>query len=207
MDIAGTSEGRELVVTLTTADGEVELRDYFLVVANNPLAIMANTFQTFAETLRVRAEFAGLDGWDAAPRDRQQAALIEAYRRLCRVAFKVPGANLDGTNTDKANYGTGTDEGWFWGSRVRISTLTAAQFDALPETFRRAVKRAQLAEANILLGGDPVGKKREQGIVSETTGESSMFFVSRPYLNLPISKAAYEEVKRYVSLRIGIARG
>jgi hypothetical protein len=201
------SSGRELVVSITTADGEVEIRDYFLVTARNPIAVMANSFTTYPEALRIRSEFAALDGWDAAPRERQQAALIEAYRRLCRMAFKVPGATLESADMDRANYGTGTDSGWFWGSRVRVSTLDQAQFDALPETFRRAVKRAQLAEANILLGGDPVGKKRQDGIVSETTGESSMFFVSRPHLNLPISKQAYEEVKRFVSLRVGISRG
>jgi len=202
-----TSSGRELVVILTTAGGDIELRDYFLVVSNRPLSVMENSFLTFTEAMRYRAEFASLDGWDVASRDRQSAALAEAYRRLCRMAFKVPGANLDGTNVNKANYGTGTDEGWFWGSRVRIATLTSAQFDALPPTFRHALKRAQMAEANVLLGGDPVGKKRQDGIVSETTGESSMFFQSRPYLNLPISRQAYEEVRRYVYLRVGLARG
>jgi hypothetical protein len=202
------SSGREIVVSLTQADGdEIELRDYFVLVARNPLAVAQNSFVTFPEALRVRGEFGSLDGWDGAPRERQQAALVEAYRRLCRMSFKVPGANLDGSNVNRANYGTGTDEGWAWGSRVRVSTLSQAQFDALPATFRHAVKRAQLAEANVLLGGDPVGAKRQAGIVSETTGESSMFFQSRPHLNLPISRQAYEEVKRYVSLRIGLLRG
>jgi hypothetical protein len=202
-----TSSGREIVVSLTQSDGdETEIRDYFVLVASNPLAVAFNTFVTYPEALRYRTEFGSLDGWDVAPRERQQAALIEAYRRLCRVSFRVPGASLDGSNVDRANYGTGTDSGWFWGSRVRISTLNQAQFDALPATFRHAVKRAQMAEANVLLGGDPVGAKRQAGIVSETTGESSMFFQSRPYLNLPVSRQAYEEIKRYVSLRIGINR-
>jgi hypothetical protein len=201
------SSGREIVVTLDTADGDVELRDYFLLTSRQPLTPMANSFLTYPEALRYRSEFASLNGWDRAPRDRQSAALAEAYRRLCRMSFKVPGANLDGTNVDRANYGTGTDEGWFWGSRVRVSTLSQAQFDALPDTFRTAIKRAQMAEANVLLGGDPVGDKRQAGIVSETTGESSMFFQSRPYLNLPISRQAYEEVKRYVYLRVSLVRG
>jgi len=202
------SSGRELVVFVVTAeDDQLEVRDYFLVTSRTPLSIMENSFVSYTEALRYRAEFASLEGWDAAPRDRQMAAMAEAYRRLCRVSFKVPGANLDGTNTDKANYGTGTDEGWFWGSRVRISTMTPTQFNALPATFRTAIKRAQLAEANVLLGGDPVGKKRDQGIVSETTGESSMFFQSKPYLNLPVSRQAYEEIKRYVFLKVGVTRG
>lgn len=202
-----TSSGREIVVTLETDDGDVELRDYFVLAGAHALAVMDNSFMSYVEAIRWRGEFASMDAWDAAPRERRLAAMTEAYRRICKIAFKVPGANLDGTNVNKANYGTGTDEGWFWGSRVRISTLTASQFDALPEAFTRAVKRAQLVEANVLLGGDPIGSKRKQGLVSETIGESSMFFQSRPYLNLPVTKEAYEELRRFITLKVGVVRG
>lgn len=202
-----TSSGRELVVTLDTAEGDIEIRDYFIVVSRNPLAIAQNSFVTYPEALRFRAEFGSLNGWDANARDRHMSALAEAYRRLCRMSFKVPGANMDGTNVNKANYGTGTDSGWAWGSRVRVSTLDQAGFEALPPKFQHAIKRAQLAEADVILGGDPIGDRRKAGMISETIGESSGFFQSRPYLNLPISRQAYEEVKRYVYLSIGVLRG
>lgn len=201
------SAGREIVVSLTTADGEVELRDYFLVVSPQPLALMQNSFITYPEALALRQEFGTLNGWDASERTRQAAALAEAYRHLCQMSFKVPGFRASENSVGYAAYGTGIEETLFGGQRVRVSTLTLAQFDALPETFRRAIKRAQLAEANVLLGGDPILDKRKAGMISETVGESSAFFQSKPYLNLPISRQAYDEVKRYVFLKIKISRG
>jgi len=203
------SAGREIVVYLTTSGGQHEVRDYFLITSPQPLALMQNSFITYPEALAIRTEFASLPGWDGNERTRQCAALAQAFRSLCRMAYKVPGYNGTIDNQDKAYWGVGSDQGLFWdrgGRRVRVSTLTAEEFDGLPEPFRRALKRAQIAEANVLLGGDPVGDKRKAGIISETVGESSSFFNSKPYLNLPISKQAYEEVQRFVYLKVGIRR-
>lgn len=208
LPVGETNAGREIVVFLTTSDGdEIEVRDYFLVVARNPLAVTTNSFVSYPEALALRQEFGQLIGWDGNDQTRHAQALIEAYRRLCRMSFKVPGFVASGKDQKSAVYGLGTDAPWMSSPRVRVSTLTLEQFDALPETFRRALKRAQLAEANVLLGGDPIGDKRKAGIISETIGETSAFFQSKPYLNLPISKQAFEEVRRFVFMRIGIARG
>lgn len=203
-----TNAGFELVVYLTMSDGsETEVRDYFLVVARNPLAVATNSFVSYPEAIALRQEFGQLVGWDGNDQTRHAQALIEAYRRLCRMSFKVPGFVASGKDQKSAMYGLGTDAPWISSPRVRVSTLTLEQFDALPAPFRRALKRAQLAEANVLLGGDPVGDKRKAGIISETIGETSAFFQSKPYLNLPISKQAFEEVRRYVYLRVGALRG
>lgn len=202
--------GREIVVYLTAANGDqTEVRDYFLVTSPQPLALMENTFLTYPEALALRTEFASMAGWDGQDRTRQCAALAQAFRSLCRMSYKVPGYNGTIDNQDKAYWGVGSDQGLFWdrgGRRVRVSTLTAEEFEGLPEPFRRALKRAQIAEANVLLGADPIGDKRKAGMISETVGESSMFFSSKPFLNLPISKQAYEEVQRFVYLKIGIRR-
>lgn len=208
---AGTSvAGREVVVYLTGADSsETEVRDYFLVTSPTPLSVMNNSFVTYPEALAIRTQFAAMHGWDGVDRERQCMALAQAFRNLCRMSYKVPGYNGSIDNQDKAYWGVGTDEGIFWdrgGRRVRVATLTPKQFRELPDAFRTALKRAQLAEAGSLLGGDPIEEKRRSGIISETVGESSAFFVSRPYLSLPISKPAYEEVARYIYMKIGISR-
>lgn len=203
-----SSAGREIVVTLVQSDlDEIEVRDFFLLVNAHPLTLMENSFITYAEAVRLRSEFGSMVGWDVADRTRQASALAEAYRRLCRMSYRVPGYRNSQDGVGYAAYGTGIEETLFGGNRCRVSTLTLAEFDALPEPFKRALGRAQIAEANVLLGGDPVGDKRQSGIISETVGESSAFFQSKPYLNLPISRQAYEEVKRYVFLGIKIRRG
>lgn len=204
-----SSVGREIVVFLTDSASETtELRDYFLVVSSQPLALMQNSFITYPEALALRGEFAQLPGWDANERTAQAAALAQAHRNICRMSFKVPGHNGSADNQKKAYWGTGAESIFYdrGGRRVRVSTLTLEEFDALPEKFARALKRAQIAEADALLGGNPIADKRKAGIISETIGETSAFFQSKPYLNLPITRAAYEEVQRYVYMKIGVER-
>jgi hypothetical protein len=201
--------GREIVVYLTAFDGDVtEIRNYFLIVSAYPLAVMQNSFLTYAEALALRTEFASLPGWDGKDPTQHAAALSHAYRSLCKVSFKVPGYLGGLENMDKAWFGTGAESPFYdhGGRHVRLAMLTVEEFDGMAEAFTRAVKRAQLVEADTLLGGDPIGDKRRAGLISETVGESSSFFQSKPYLNLPICRAAYEEVRRYIYLRVGIHR-
>lgn len=205
---AETSAGREIVVTLGTPAGPTEIRDYFVLVAANPLKLMSNSFVTYPEALATRGGFGPtLSGWDAAEPADRTSALADAHQRLNRMTFTLP--LIDGMEraSSYAAYGLGTDEGFDTTRRVRLATMSLADFDALPEAFRKALKRAQLAEADVILGGDVVGRMRRDGIVSKTVGESSSTFSDRPYLNLPISRQAYDEVQRYVVFRVGVARG
>lgn len=121
--------------------------------------------------------------------------------------YKIPFIDPMIHASSYAAYGTGTDLPFDYARRIRIRNLNETQFNALPSKFTRAIKRAQLIEANIILGGDVVGKKRQDGIISETIGESSAFFNSKPYLNLPISRQSYEELRTYILFKVGTLRG
>jgi hypothetical protein len=202
------SAGREIVVSFETADGPVEARDFFVLVASRPLVVMVNSFMSYAEALSVRSSFGPtLDGWDVTSSlTMRQGALAEAFERIARMIFAISHLDPMTHASSYAAYGTGADEPFDTTRRLRLRSLTVEQFDALPDQFRRAVKRAQLMEANVLLGGDAVGKKRQDGVISETIGESSIFFSSKPYLNLPVSRQAFEELKRYVVLQFGVLR-
>lgn len=202
-----THSGREIVVIVTDVDGgQHEVRDYFVLVNARPLTFLANTFLTYPAALAQRTQFGPtLEGWDAVmDNTTRQSALIHAHENLCRVRYAV-GYRGGNKPKDVAAFGTGSDLIWDNQRKVSLRGITAEDFGALPVPFQRAVKRAQLVEANILLGGDIVGQKRKDGIISETIGESSTFFSSKPYLNLPFSRQAYEILKPYliVSVRIG----
>jgi hypothetical protein len=188
------SDAREIVLECTTASDVVEVREAFLIVSSAPLQVSLNSFQTYPEAVLLRTEFANLAGWDEATKQMQIAAMQEAYRRLLRVSVEL-----------HAYPDTYQRIAW-WGRRVPLSRISADEFRALPQSFQRAMKRAQLAEANVLLGGDPASDKREMGIISESIGESKMFFNSKPYLNLPISRQAYEEIKSFIRIVVQVAR-
>lgn len=185
---------REIVLQCATTDDEVEVRESFLLVASTPLKVCVNSFQTPTEAALTRAEIARLDEYDVAEKLQRQAAMIEAYRRILRVSVQIPQA-FDIDNIA-------------WGSRrVPLSRLTENDFRKLPQGFQRAIRRAQLVEANSLLEVNTVEQKRREGVVSEKIGEAGMFLSSKPYLNLPISRATYEELKLFIVLVVEVQRG
>lgn len=201
------SAGREIVVTITTPDGPIELREYFVLVSATPLLPFTNSVMSYAEALAVRESFGpDMGGWDGATNHQQRInALINAHANLARLVYSVPhdAARLP---SDYAGYGTGSDTVFDMRRRLQLSTLNATSFAALPASFVQALKRAQLVEADTILGGDIVGDKRRDGVVSETIGESSTFFQSKPLLDLPIGRRAYAILRPYISISVGVSR-
>lgn len=199
--------GREIVLTLTTPDGEIEVRDYFVLAASAPLVRFGNSILSYPGALAVREGFGpSLPAWDGATDQQRIGALIHAHANIARIAFTVPfdrGARQD---TDFAAYGTGDDFVWDRSRRVSLNSMTAERWAQLPKTFTDAVSRATVVEADTLLGGDSIGDKRRDGIISETIGESSTFYQSKPILDLPISRRAYSILRRFINIEIGASR-
>ena len=203
-----TSAGRELVVDLaTTGLGSVELRDFFLITANNPVVKRTNSVMSYPEALSLRQSFGSvMSGWDEAENhDARMAALIHAHLNLSRITYAVYMAG-SGEPSNFAGYGVGSDNIFSGRNRVSLVGITQEKFDALPSAFMLALKRAQMVEANVILGGDAITSKRLSGIISESIGESSMFLQSRPALKLPISQQAFDILKPYISINISIGR-
>lgn len=200
--------GREIVVTFTTAAGPVVIREYFLLRAEKPLGLMVNSYLTYPEALAVRSTIgADLMSWDLVDEQKRSAGLMDAFEKIARIRFSLPNTiDLMSLPSEYAAYGRGSDEVPYHRQRVNLRGMTIEGFDALPDAFKIAVKRAQIYEADAALGGDSFNEARNDGIMSETVGESSTTFNSKPYLKLPLCSKAYAELNRYVKLNLNIAR-
>lgn len=198
--------GREIVLACETASGEVEVRDYFILVAQHPLKPFSNTLLTYLQALALRRQFGPtLSGWDEASEEDQKRSLMHAFANLARISFTValPAGRLE---RDYAAYGTGSDDIFEVSKRVSLGNMTAERFAELNSSFKNAVVRAQLIEADTILGGDPVERTRSDGIISESIGESSTFYQSRPSLQLPIGRRAFEILKPWIRFKVSIVR-
>lgn len=205
LDNSVSSAGREIVLNLTNGTDATEIRDYFVLVNQRPLIFLQNTILTYPQALAIRQSFGPtIDAWDAATMQQQIAALIHAHANLSRITYAV---NWTGTGlvSDYAVFDEFNDN--FGGQRkTRLNQLNQSNWSTLPTGFKKALQRAQIVESDVILGGDAVGKTRQDGIVSETIGESSMFYNSKPYLQLPISRRAYDILKPYIRINIRFAR-
>ena len=178
----------------------------YMVERTAALVVMTNSFQTYERGLVTRAELGqALPAFDSAVKNRQVAALETAFRKLCRIQYKFA---LSGDPRNYVNWDEeiGVDHRIYRVVRD-ISLITPDEFAAFTDGFKSALRRAQIVEANAVLGGDPITEKRLSGIVSETVGESSMFLKSAAPLTLPVSRAAFTELTGYVYRRFALARG
>lgn len=145
-----------------------------------------NSFQTFSQAQLVALDIPALAGWRGAADKDKIAALIEARIRICQLRF--------------TNISEGADVG-------DLSLVTPLQFGSLTAQFKLALSRAQVVEADAILGGDPVDVRRKEGLILESIGEVKQMFRGGKPLELPVSKRALKYLSPFVSFSQRIGRG
>lgn len=164
---------------LTTASGEYIVSQVYMLKGNQlNLTPLTDSFMTFADSVLTRARMAeDQEFYDMITDDLKAVALEESFTRISKLKFRV------GTTIIPD---------------IRLITLDA--FRALDADFLLALKKAQIAEANNIVEQSPIRDKIRSGVISETIGESSMFFArSMPSGKFHgLSDDAYEYVKPYI---------
>lgn len=187
---------RQVELTYADAAGQTyTITERWMLEQVQTLAVFVNSFQTYGEALVTAHSIPDLNGWDSAEESQRKAALEEAFQRMLRLNYRVKHE----VEVQRYLYAT-----VFSGS---LDNITADEFKALPRGFRDDLNRAQVAEADIILGGDQVGENRRDGLMSSSVGEVSQFFRPGKPLMLPVSNKALRYVGRYVSFSVKLTRG
>lgn len=198
---AGQVSGlRVVVLAVTSAAGTFEIESSYVLRATQRLVVMENSFQPYRAALLVAEDMVRVEDFRAADDAARQSALIEAYQRLTRLGYLIRWPeNVDAQNC------------LHWRQAWEITPLMwplidQTQFMTYPENFRKAISRAQVAEANALLKTDVLGDRRRAGLFSEKIGESSIMFRQGKPLDLGMSSEALECLSGYVNMRMTITR-
>lgn len=189
---------RVIELFVTTPSGIVQLSGEYIIDATSTLTVGVNSFQTFSAATLIGFEIPNLPGWSAASRQDRIHALAMAYRSFARVRLRFVDDSDGMTRLI-------TPEQW---DSFNITKMSAASLQTLPEEYLSAVCRAQVIEADSILGGDEVEDIRRSGVISATVGESSQFFRNsvRP-LELPLCRRAMKEIGRYLLSTRRVGRG
>lgn len=195
-------EVREVKVTFTDDNADTysaEVR--YIVRAGDKLIKLANSFGSLNELLLAKSDMAFLTDLDALTTETFQANAIEAWRRLSRLNFRY---KIIDSSADQLSYLQQHRDGYVY--IKDITQLTTDEYNSLPDDMKTALMRAQLVETAEIVAGDPFTEKRDAGIVSETVGESKMFFNNRPPLKFPVSRKSLKELEGYFYWDNRIAR-
>lgn len=170
---------RTIELTMVTDAGTFTTGTRYVVESTQVLIVGGTSFQTYNESVLSGMDIFGLDNWSqASDRDRKKA-LIEAYYSIVAMTFTIGD----------------------------ISLYDEANILALESELLIALRKAQVAEANSVLGGNSIEDKRRIGLMSETIGESSNMFRPGKPLILPVSNAAMTYLSKYVSWSVKVNRG
>lgn len=192
---------RVVQVRFTTASGVYETETIYLVEKAAQIERLKNSFVSSAEALMLTRELVNLDGWTNATDDERNAALVMAHANLCKLTYRYSGTE----SQSRITWGESAETGYTY--VTDIDEITEDEWNSTPESFRLALQRAQIVEADNFLRGDPVGDKRRAGIVSETIGESSMFFKNVPDVRLAVCREALDYLAGYIVRTVSVARG
>lgn len=216
LGVGEITAARILRVTLVTAAGEIRRASSYIIEGEFRLVVMQNSFATIEAAEIIARDMPNLAGWNSADGDQRAAALINAYHRLTRISMrfrieKTPITHVyDGFNQPSYHW----TRDLIHGTRVpeiivlaqAWSGLTIEEFMEFPSAFRKAVRMAQVAEANEILENDVTARRHRQGIISETVGESSIM-LRGGRLSLGIGTTALEYLAGLVFYQFKIVRG
>lgn len=194
-----------LNVTLTNGGAAAARTIYRVLAKDDRLVILQNSFQTYNEALLLANAMPNLGAFPAAGENDRIMALQEAWLRLTRLGYIVRWPR----DIDAQNYIN-------WDGRrsevivPRIwSAMTFSRwYTFYPEVFRNAMRRAQISEADAVLGNSMHEQRRSAGVLEEKIGPASIKF--RPTKSIAdsigISKRTLDYLTGYIDLRASIGR-
>lgn len=196
VDVAENSIGtevrgmRKVELKVTNGTDFFWVRDSYILELASSLVFSTNSFQTYDEALLVSRGLAGMAGWDKANDQHRTSALQQAFDLLGSFSYRIM-------------FEEGDSQTYFEGS---ISELTADQWAILDPTWVANFQKAQILQANFLLGGVKIEKNIADGLQSSSIGEVSQFYRPRASLVLPICRDAVKYVGRYIKWSVGLGR-
>lgn len=205
-------EVRTVRLYCTVGANVVQLNYSFGLELADPLILGGNTFQSLAQAEITALDIPNLSGWSAATDDDKIAALIDARVKICQLSYYLLNSNINFAQ-DSLNY---IPEGAFQSQYVatnslfifngNLALLNAQQYSQLPERFKLALRKAQVTEADHILGDDVIGQKRDSGIILDSVGQTKQMFRNTKPLDLPVCKRALRFLSYFLVFNRTIGR-
>jgi hypothetical protein len=191
--IPNTRDMRIVEVYVTTDVGVVKIEKEYLIEAEEVLLEGVNSFQPYSKSLFVAETIQDITTWNESSKRDRINALIRAREHIAHLRFRYV---FDAYQNIVDNTLGVAD----------LSLATEVQWNAMPQAFKEALRRAQIIEADAILGGDDLGDLRRDGVMSMTVGEAKQFFRPVKPLSGPVSRRTYNELAKWVLSRHRLGR-
>ena len=184
---------RVVELYVVSSAGTIKIEQGYFIESEEALVEGTNSFMGYNKALYISYEIPNLPAWNEASRKDRIAALIAARRNIAKLRFRYV---FDAYQNIVDNTVGVAD----------LSLATLSQWQSMPLEFREAIQRAQLIEADYLLGGDEIGEYRRAGLMSITTGEAKQFFRPAKAIEGAVCRRAMKELTKWVLTHTRISR-
>lgn len=219
---------RILRVELVTSAGTIRRSHSYILQGEFRLVIMQNTFMSLEAAEILARDIPDLAGWSSADEETKQASLINAFNKITRIPMKFRNEpeklHERHEHWGYGNYGFALppyQHPYHWTKDIVGQTgpaetvipasawphVTADEFQGFPAHFRKALRSAQLVEAGETVDSEKeqVKRKHQQGIISETIGESSVM-LRGGQITTGISRRALEFLNGHIYYNFRVSR-
>jgi hypothetical protein len=204
---------RNIELSLTIDGNTVFKHASYVIELPDPLVVGVNSFTSLPGAVFAAASIPNLAAWDAASDEQRIAALIDARAHIVQLSFAQLSSNVN-WGQDSLNFipEGAYDTNYVGNSNLfmfsgNLDLLRPDQFAQLPSRFVDALVKAQVAEADYILGGNDIEKKRQDGLIQDNIGESRQMFRNGKPLQLPVCRRALAYLSYFVTFSKRIGRG
>lgn len=188
-----------------------QTRVSYVISVLDPLVAGANSFMTYGQAEFMSVFVPNIDSWNASDQRARVAALIDAREHICQLSFTPLNSSVNWGQNSLNYIPEGSRSTNYVGGMLSpggdLGLLTPDQYSQLPQRFTEALMKAQLVEADSILGGDSIERKRRDGLVQDVVGESSQTYRQGKPLDMPVSKRALRYLSLYITYAKRIGRG
>nr|WP_181374646.1 hypothetical protein [Pectobacterium carotovorum]AKG47470.1 hypothetical protein pA_00030 [Pectobacterium carotovorum] len=215
LDDEKNKDMRRVLVKTVSTDGRVgEIEQFYAVVKTIELDVPSESFITLME-----AKLAALDVYDAdsfmlLSDHVQRQVLIEATNRIKTMRFSLKRIYkiTDENGSRPQNVLTAntlpfylTDQ--YSGEFVDFTELTTEQYLSLPAYFIKDVTQSCMNEAISIVTTNGAADAREEGLLSESIGETTNMYRSGRSAARTLSRKTWRLLSRYTDNVIRVGRG
>lgn len=204
---------RSIELTCTTDCFTTVISKDYIIELSDPLVIGVNSFQGYAQSQLTALEIPKIAGWALSSQDDRVAALIEARVKIVRLNFSFLNSNVN-FGQDQLNF---VPEGEYQSRYAmangmfifngNLDLLSAQQYKVLPERFKKALRKAQVAEADhILKDGNDTISRRIEGLIEDKIGETRQRYRATAPINSSVCPRAMGYISNFIVSAVKISR-
>lgn len=204
---------RHVIVKATASGLTHEERKMYVLLNNFELLIPGQSFATVADAQMQAIDMLNGDTLLADGEGLMRKRLIEATRRVKTLPFsirKILRIDFDRyerpqnmLNVYDIPWGV---DGVYRHDLVDWERMTQDKFDELPDYFREALMLAVVNEACEIANGNDVAVAREDGILSESIGETTNMYRTGKAANVRVARSTWRLLTSYINNRMIVRR-